>query len=197
MTPTKIKMLELETSRPIVVNYRFDGDRMTAYVALLRAVNVGGTGKLPMADLKKFCDKAGFTKTRTYIASGNALFESERAEAEIQVRLSAMIERYAGGPVGVLVRTAKEMAAVVAANPFADRPGNRVVAIFIDTRPPKDALKAATGVTTEAMALGRREIYVHYPDGQAHTKLKIPAARAGTARNMNTVVKLAELVAAL
>ena len=56
---------------------------MTAYVALLRAVNVGGTGKLPMAELKRLCDAAGFGRARTYIASGNVLFESGLTEAEV------------------------------------------------------------------------------------------------------------------
>lgn len=170
---------------------------MTAYIALLRAVNVGGTGKLPMTELKALCDKAGFAKARTYIASGNALFKSDLTEAEIQSRLAAALERYTRRPIGVLVRTAREMAAISANNPFADKPGNRVAAIFLDTPPPKDALEASTGATKEEMRLGQREIYVHYPDGQADSKLKIPAAIAGTARNMNTVVKLAELAAAL
>ena len=166
---------------------------MTVFVALLRAVNVGGTGKLPMTELKAMCDAAGFRQARTYIASGNALFESELAEAEVKAALERALERYAGKPVGVLVRTAAEMAAVEAANPWADRPGNRVAAIFLDEAPPEDALEQAVGVANEEMALGVREIYVHYPDGQADTKLRIPAAKAGAARNLNTVAKLAEL----
>ena len=170
---------------------------MTAFVALLRAVNVGGTGKLPMTELKAMCDAAGFNKVRTYIASGNALFESGLAEAEVKAALERALERYAGKPVGVLVRTAAEMAAVEAANPWAERPGNRVAAIFLDEAPPGDALEHAVGVTSEEMALGVREIYVHYPDGQADTRLRIPAAKAGTARNLNTVAKLAELAGKL
>ena len=85
---------------------------MTAFVALLRAVNVGGTGKLPMTELKAMCDAAGFAKARTYIASGNALFASDLPEAEVQARLARALEAYAGKPVGVLVRTAAEMAAL-------------------------------------------------------------------------------------
>ncbi len=166
---------------------------MTVFIALLRAVNVGGTGKLPMTELKAMCDTAGFARARTYIASGNALFESDLGEAEVKARLGEALERYAGKPVGVLVRTAAEMAAVAEANPFAGRPGNRVAAVFLDAPPPEDALSAAVGVTREELALGVREIYVHYPDGQADTKLRIPAAKAGTARNLNTVAKLADL----
>lgn len=170
---------------------------MTAYIALLRAMNVGSTGKLPMAELKALCDAAGFAKARTYIASGNALFESDLPEAAVQAKLAAALEAYAGKPVGVLVRTAAEMAAVAAANPFADRPGNRVIAIFLDDPPPADALEHARHVNGEAMALGEREIYVRYDEGMADSKLVIPAAKAGTGRNLNTVAKLAELAAKL
>ena len=166
---------------------------MTAYVALLRAVNVGGTGKLPMATLKALCEAAGFTHCRTYIASGNAVFESAEPEATVKAALAAQLETYAGKPVGVIVRTAAEMAAVAAANPFANQPGARVTAIFLDAAPPRGALDQARGRVDEAMALGTREIYVHYPRGMAETRLRIPAAEAGTARNLNTVAKLAEL----
>jgi uncharacterized protein (DUF1697 family) len=96
-------------------------------------------------------------------------------------------------PVGVMVRTAHEMAAVAKANPFADQPGNKVVAVFLDDPPPADSAQLAKNVADERMALGRREIYVHYPSGQGESKLRIPAAANGTARNLNTVTKLAEL----
>ena len=79
---------------------------MNAYVALLRAVNVGGTGKLPMSDLKALCERAGFLGVRTYIASGNVVFESRMSEAQVKAALESALEEYAGKPVGVLVRTA-------------------------------------------------------------------------------------------
>ena len=170
---------------------------MTAFIALLRAVNVGGTGKLPMIELKAMCDGAGFSKAKTYIASGNVVFESDLTEPEVKAALEAALETYAGKPVGVMVRTAAEMAAVANANPFAAEPNNRVVAIFLNETPPNDALDAATHINGETMAVGVREIYVHYEDGMADSKLKIPAAKTGTARNLNTVAKLAEMAAAL
>jgi uncharacterized protein (DUF1697 family) len=169
---------------------------MTAFIALLRAVNVGGTGKLPMTELKALCEACGFAKSRTYIASGNVVFESDKTEAQVKALLEASLETYAGKPVGVMVRTAAEMAAVRDANPFAGKPGNRVAAIFLDQAPPIDALMHMTGQTTEEARLGTREVYVHYPDGQADTKLRIPVAKTGTARNMNTVAKLAEMAGA-
>ena len=171
---------------------------MTAYVALLRAVNVGGTGKLPMTELAAMCEKAGFEKVKTYIASGNVVFTSGKSEKAVKAALERAMEDYAGKAVGVMVRTAREMAAVRDANPFADAAGNRVVATFLDDAPAKDAIEQATNVNGEEMALGTREIFIRYPEhGMADSKLKIPGAKAGTARNMNTVAKLAEMAAKL
>ena len=171
---------------------------MTAYVALLRAVNVGGTGKLPMAELVTMCETAGFAQVKTYIASGNVVFTSAKGEAAVKAALEKAMADYAGKPVGVMVRTAAEMAAVRDATPWPDAPGNRVIATFLDTPPPKDAIEHATHRTVEEIALGTREIYIRYDDhGMADSKLKIPAAKSGTGRNMNTVAKLAEMAAAL
>jgi uncharacterized protein (DUF1697 family) len=164
---------------------------MTSYVALLRAVNVGGTGKLPMSELKAMCEAAGFADVRTYIASGNVVFTSRLAEKAVKQALEQRLQEYAGKPVGVLVRTAAEMAAVLAANPFPEAAANRMVAIFLDASPPATALHEVSGAKDERLALGRREIYVHYGDGMADSRLKIPAAKSGTARNMNTIAKLA------
>ncbi|HLW91856.1 MAG TPA: DUF1697 domain-containing protein [Roseiarcus sp.] len=95
------------------------------------------------------------------------------------------------------MRTAAEMADVVRRNPFPNAPRNRTVAIFLDQRPPADALAEASGRKDEEMKLGAREIYVFYGDGMGQSKLKIPAAREGTARNINTIAKLAEMAAEL
>jgi uncharacterized protein (DUF1697 family) len=163
------------------------------YIVLLRAVNVGGTGKLPMAELKAICKAAGFTQVQTYIASGNVVLHSTLSAAKVKAALEAKLLAYAGKSVGVLVRTGPEMAAVLAKNPFPQCAPNRVVAIFLDTPPDADAIAKATGRKDEEIALGVRELYVHYGQGMADSKLKIPAAQHGTARNMNTVSKLASM----
>ena len=168
---------------------------MTSFIALLRAVNVGGTGKLPMTELKTMCESAGFRCVRTYIASGNVIFESKLDEAAVRKALEKRLLAYAGKPVAVMVRTAAEMAEVLAKNPFPNTPGNRTMAIFLDAAPPRDALESISGRVDEEVALGRREIYVVYGANMARSKLKIPAAKNGTARNMNTVAKLAALAA--
>lgn len=171
--------------------------RKTTFIALLRAVNVGGTGKLPMSDLREMCTELGFEKVTTYIASGNVVFESTLGEAKVKAKLAARLRRYAGKEVGVLVRTAAEMRAVLVSNPHGRFAANLSYAIFLDEAPPTDALTKALGRVDEEMALGKREIYAAYPSGSGRTKLRIPAAKAGTARNMNTVAKLVELATKL
>jgi len=166
---------------------------MTSFIALLRAVNVGGTGKLPMSDLKELCEELGFGAVRTYIASGNVVFESRKSEAAVKAALEKRLEAYAGKPVGVVVRTAEEMAQVLSDNPFPKAPPNRTMAVFLDRAPPTDALAGIRGQKDEEIRLGRREIYIHYPHGMAKTKLVVPAAKAGTARNINTVATLARM----
>lgn len=170
---------------------------MTVFVALLRAVNVGGTGKLAMRDLTQLCESVGFQSVRTYIASGNVVFESDLTEAEVKAALEAGLLTHAGRAVDVVARTGAEMAAVAAANPFPDAASARTVAIFLDAPPEPGALDTVTGRQGEELRLGVREIYVHYGDGMGSSKLRIPAAREGTARNMNTVAKLASMAKTL
>ena len=167
------------------------------YVALLRAVNVGGTGKLPMSVLTDMCSAAGFEDVRTYIASGNVIFRSGGTEDEVRAVLEERLRDFAGKPVGVIVRTAAEMADVLSRNPFSDSPGNQVMALFVDGPLPEDPLQGVTGRANEEIRLGNRELFVLYPDGMARTKLRIPSEKLGTARNMNSVAKLAEIASAM
>jgi uncharacterized protein (DUF1697 family) len=166
---------------------------MPRYVALIRAVNVGGTGKLPMQKLKAVCVEAGFADVETYIASGNVVFDSKASAAKVKAELEKRLGAYAGRPMPVAVRTASEMRSIQKANPFPKAPAKYTMVFFLDKAPPRDALDHATGINGEKMRPGRREIFVHYGEGMGRSKLKIPAAAAGTARNMNTVAKLAEM----
>ncbi|MGE0423074.1 MAG: DUF1697 domain-containing protein [Reyranellaceae bacterium] len=170
---------------------------MPSYVALLRAVNVGGTGKLPMSELKAMCVAEGFQRVVTYIASGNVVFSTERSEAQIKAALEKRLKSYAGKPVGVFVRTAKEMADVLAANPFPDAPPRWTYAIFLDAPAPADTLEGIKHRRDEEVRLGKREIYVAYGEGMGRSTLRIPAGANGTARNINTIAKLAELAASI
>ena len=167
---------------------------MTAYVALLRGVNLAGKSTLRMSDLKAIADDLGLISARTHIASGNLLFLSGEPEEALRRKLEQELRTHMGKDVRVMLRTAKEMAKVVKANPFTDMPGNRVQVFFMNQAPPANLLANVRNQVDERIALSPREVFVAYGErGIGKSRLRIPAAEAGTARNMNTVAKLAEL----
>ncbi len=160
---------------------------MTTYIALLRAVNVGGTGKLPMADLRALCEKAGFTDVRTYIASGNVVFTSKLTATKALVTLEAALSKRLDRAAQVLIRTADELEAVIAANPFPDAEPNQLIVVFLSREEPVSALEGWKIPGRERLKLVGRELFIHYPDGIGESKLKAPFADQGTGRNLNTV----------
>jgi len=170
---------------------------MTAFAALIRAVNVSGTGKLPKEDLGAMGGACGFENSRTFINSGNLLFTSDLAEAEVKQRLEEKVAAHFGKPFPVYVRSAREMAEAVARDPFTDDNPSRRFAHFIDEKPVQAMLDEARDVASERMALGPRCIYVSYGEGIGKSKLKLPAVKKGTARNMNSVARMAELLAGM
>lgn len=170
---------------------------MTAYVALVRAVNLTGTGRLPKEDLKAMGEACGFANVRTFINSGNLLFTSNLAEATVQKRLEEKLSDYFGKPWRVHVRSAGEMAEAASKNPFGDDKPSWVMAFFIDEKPTQKMIDEARDVQGERLAVGPRLIYVSYGEGIGKSKLKLPAIKQGTARNMNSVAKLAELLAGM
>lgn len=168
---------------------------MTAFVALVRAVNLGAGSTLPSADLRRIGQACGFANVRTFIASGNLLFTADADEAAVAEQVRRGVEAFLGKPALVVVRSAAEMAEVARSNPFPNDPGNRVVAFFLPREPSQATIDAATGVGGERLALGRREIVIAYDDGMGNSKLKLPVFSAGTGRNMNSVAKMAALLA--
>lgn len=164
---------------------------MQSLIALVRAVNVGGI-KLLSQDLAALCEAEGFADVRTLLASGNAVFATGRPPADVAAALAGRLTAHLGRPAAVFVRTAGEMHQILAKNPFA-APGNTVAVVFLDAPPPPETLEGLSGRADETVALGTREIYVHYPSGMGRSKLRIPGADRGTARNLNTVAKLAAL----
>ncbi len=168
---------------------------MTSFVALIRAVNVSGTGKLPKEDLKAMGEACGFGKVRTFINSGNLLFESGLAEADVKERMERQIAAFFGKPVPVFVRSASEMAEAVERDPFTDDKPSRRYAHFIDEAPVPAMLDEARDVAGERIALGPRLLYVSYGEGIGKTRLKLPSVKQGTARNMNSVARIAQLLA--
>ena len=168
---------------------------MTSYVALLRGVNLVGNSTLKMSDLKRIADDLGLKSARTYIASGNLLFLSDRPEEELRLALEKELQAHMSKDVRVMLRTAGEIEAVVKANPFTDQAANQVQAFFLNEPPPADLLETVRNqAEDERIADGRREVFVAYGErGIGKSRLRIASAETGTARNMNTVAKLAEL----
>jgi uncharacterized protein (DUF1697 family) len=170
---------------------------MTVFVALLRAINVGGTGMLPMKALSALCTDLGLDKARTYIQSGNVVFESPLSEDEVRDRLEGALAEKMGKRVDVVVRTATELRSVLAANPFPDALPAKVAVVFRSDAVPKGLLDNLVVPGEEEVRSGKREIYVHYPEGMGQSKLKLPpSGGATTIRNINTVAKLVAMATA-
>jgi uncharacterized protein (DUF1697 family) len=167
---------------------------MPTHLALLRAVNVGGTGLLPMADLRTLAEGLGFERVRTHLVSGNLLVDSPRPAEEVQAFLSVALAAQQGREVGVVMRTAEDLVRVLDAQPFREAAPNRVLVSFLPGPVPADALATVRHQRDEEIALLAREVVVHYTSGMGSGKLRVPAAEAGTARNLNTVAALLRLM---
>jgi uncharacterized protein (DUF1697 family) len=170
---------------------------MPAYAALLRAVNVGGTGKLAMLELRRLCEDAGLRDVTTYIQSGNVVFRTSQSEASVKKLLEQALAKQLGKPCGVLVRGANELCTLLEANPFPSAPSNRVLLLFLDEKQSAASLKGIVAPGGEEIRASGRHLFIHYPGGQGPSKLKLPQQKDGTARNLNTVRKLLELLNAL
>lgn len=168
---------------------------MAVFVALLRAVNVGGTGKLPMADLRAICEAIGFEEVRTYIQSGNVVFRTGWSGEAAKARLETRLHEWMGRPVGVIMRDSQSLHEILARNPFPAGAPNRIAVLFLDQPPPADVLDTARRRTDEEIEPGEREIFIHYPSGMGRSRLHLSAMESGTARNLNTVARLAEISA--
>jgi len=173
------------------------GDGVGIFIALLRGINVGGSGLLPMKDLAGLCSGLGFEATRTYIQSGNVTFESRLSEEGIRSSLEKALAKKMGKRIDVMVRTSQEMRSIVKNNPFPDKEPAKVTVAFLGEPPPRDLMKNVIAPGREQVKPGKREVYVYYPDGMGRSKLKLPLnGAAATVRNMNTVAKLVALTEA-
>jgi uncharacterized protein (DUF1697 family) len=175
---------------------------MPSYIALLRAVNVGGN-LITMERVRAIWTELGFKNVRTYVQSGNVIFEGDGRPAGW---LAAIEQRFMGEtrlPVSVIVRTPAEMRRIVRGNPFLKDPGIDVAKLhvtFLSGAPSKEAVKELGAIDTapDRFRVVRTEIYGHCPKGFADVKLttkvieRVLSVKA-TTRNWNTVNKLLEL----
>lgn len=176
---------------------------MPTYVALLRAVNVPNTKKLPMADFRKMIEGLGYKRVETYIQSGNAVFDAPVPAAKAAKAIAAALEKMMGEPVGVLLRTHEELGRVIAGNPYAAEAaadGARVHAVFLSAVPAEAAIAGLKKIPPRRDRCHHLDdtLYLHLPDGAGESKFTAKTLDrilgvSVTARNWNTVVKLHEM----
>lgn len=160
-------------------------------IALLRGINVSGSGKLRMADLRETCTALGLTRVQTYIQSGNVVFEGAVTPADLEAALAERCQVR----TTVILRSAAEFAAVVQHNPFPGLAPTKLVVDFLDRTPAEVALPP---VSPEELRLDGNHLYIHFPFGQGPSKLPLPRIErslgvTGTCRNWNTVLALLAL----
>jgi uncharacterized protein (DUF1697 family) len=177
---------------------------MPTYVILLRAVNLAGHGKLPMADFRKMLIGLGFEKVETYIQSGNAVVDAKGSAAKVAQAVAAGLEKLMGAPCGVVVRTHDQMDRVIRENPYAAEAAAKGAFVHVGFLAGSAGPLAAAGLDRIVTMYPKRRdryhlagdtLYLHLPDGAAETKFSGKALDKaigvmGTARNWNTVLKL-------
>lgn len=166
---------------------------MEKYVSFLRAVNVGGTAKLPMNELKNICDGLGLLSVKTYIASGNVLFKSDFKPSEIKQKLEARLEEYFGKYCEIYIKSNMELIEIIEQNPFKSCAPNRVICYLIN-QIPDDVLLGVKNHKNEDIVKTKSAIFIHYGEGMADSKLQTPWLKLATGRNMNTIVKISDLL---
>jgi uncharacterized protein (DUF1697 family) len=169
---------------------------MARLVALLRGINLGSKRRVAMADLRELLTELGYADVRTVLASGNAVFTGAKADARATLE-RGLRERF-DMEIDVVLRTMAELQAVVDADPFAGKVENptRYFVVFLDRKPDTSALEGEEFAPDE-YAVGKRELYVHCPEGMQNSKLmKVLSKRSksgtATVRNWATVNKLLE-----
>lgn len=177
---------------------------MPIVIALLRAVNVGGTSVIRMEPLRALCESLGFRDVRTYVQSGNLVFRTTARDlGKLARRIEDAIENEFGARPDVILRTAPELRDCVARNPFAERTGiesSKLLVTFLASEPTPDAREklAAIEIAPEELHLIGRDMYTYFPNGIGISKLPSGAiAKAlgtpGTGRNWNTVTRLLQM----
>jgi uncharacterized protein (DUF1697 family) len=177
---------------------------MASWIALLRGVNVGGNNLLPMKSLASLFEAAGCARVRTYIQSGNVVFDAaEKLAARVPSEISRAIAGAHGFDVSLQLRSADELAAIARKNPWPDADPARLLVMFLAEAPSKkqvSALDPKRSPPDEFVVRGR-EIYLHAPNGFGGSKLSNAwfdkqLGTVSTGRNWRTVLKLLEMAAA-
>jgi len=180
---------------------------MATYIAMLRGINVGRGKMVKMERLRTSFAGLGFDEVKTYVQSGNVVFQCERkSPAKLTRTIEAKIQRDFGFTVPVLIKTSKELAQIVRDNPLLRVKGidvSKLHVTFLSNAPPKTAAKVLEDLTTtgERFRILNREIYLYCPDGYGISKLTNTTIEkkfslVATTRNWRTVNALLEMAGA-
>lgn len=168
---------------------------LQTHFAFLRGINVGRNTGVSMKDLVAICMHIGFKNVRTWLNSGNVIFESPLPETELQRALETALYKKTGKETGIIIRSLEELERVVKDNPFTDAAPSQVGVLLVTEPIAENILAEFVNTGREKVVPGRREVYVHYPDGMGRSKLKWPLSlKGGTMRNINSLSKLVGLV---
>jgi len=171
---------------------------------MLRGVNLAGHRKVNMGELRALYESLGFRDVQTYINSGNVIFRATARDLpKLARRIEDAIENHHGFRIGVILRTAADLRAVVAANPFGARAGiepSRLAVNFLARGPGPNLVEKLLAIQCdpEELRIVGRELYIYYPNGMARPKLSMAVVERmlkmpGTSRNWNTTRKLLDL----
>lgn len=177
---------------------------MTRCVALLRAINLAGRNRVSMRDLRDLFGALGFEDAQTLLQSGNVVFRSDASAGDVERLLEDAVASRLGTKTEFFVRTARAWTEIVAANPFVDEarndPGRLVVMVLKDAPASQSVGALQRSIKGREVVRARgRQAYITYPDGMGRSRLTVAAIEQklgtrGTARNWNTVLKLARLL---
>ncbi len=177
---------------------------MPVIVSILRSVNVGGHNKIKMDALRELCEALELREVQTFIQSGNVVFKTrERNLDKLAKRIEDAIEKGFGFRPAVILRTPDELRDVLARNPFAKRRDldpAKLAITFLAADPGPEACARVLAIPTapEELHIDGRHLYTYYPNGMGRPKLNWAAVERalktpGTARNLNSVIKLLEM----
>jgi uncharacterized protein (DUF1697 family) len=173
---------------------------MITYVALFRGINVGGKNILPMKDLVGILEGIGCENVKTYIQSGNAVFRAGKIETKkLEETISSKILETRRFSPKVLLLEHKELTDAIENNPYKNMEGKTLHFFFLESIPVNPDMNELVNVKSksEKFKLGKKIFYLYAPDGIGRSKLAAKVERAlgvpVTARNWNTVSKLAEM----
>jgi uncharacterized protein (DUF1697 family) len=175
------------------------------HLALLRGINVTGKNVLPMKDLVRMFSDAGCSNVRTYIQSGNAIFETPGEATKIAQTVTAKIEKKFGYRVPIIIRTSEQLLATIRANPFLKAGvDQKWLHVYFLAHSPNTAAIASLDPTRSApdvFHVRGQEIYLHLPNGMGRSKLTnayfdSKLSTTCTARNWATVLKLSQMMQA-